>query len=205
MAALLAVGCYPRLDGELHTTRLQSAPAEFMSAEQRTEPRLVDVHGQEQRPFEESDARAIVLVFMIHDCPIANSYIPALNRLYDSFEPRGIRFLLLQADPQITLEQAREHAQKYEIKVPVVLDAEHFWVNRAGATKSPQAVVLSPNGNILYSGRLDDQYAGLGKRRMQTTSHDLSDAIEAILASRPIPRTNTEPIGCDIPGLSHGE
>jgi len=84
MTALLAVGCHPRLDDELHKTRLRSAPAGFVSAEKRREPRLVDVHGQEQRPFEEPDARAIVLVFMIHDCPIANSYIPALNRLYDS-------------------------------------------------------------------------------------------------------------------------
>ena len=42
---------------------------------------LVDVAGQTHRPFDDPQTRAVALVFLLPDCPIANSYAPELNRL----------------------------------------------------------------------------------------------------------------------------
>jgi hypothetical protein len=83
----------------------------------------------------------------------------------------------------------------------VVIDADHHWVQMAGARKTPEVVVFSRGGEVLYRGRIDDRYAGLGKRREQVTSHDLENALEAILADKPIPQSNTEAIGCFIPDV----
>jgi hypothetical protein len=160
---------------------------------------LSDIHGVRQRLWEGSDAAATVLVFTLQDCPIANSYIPTLNKLAEEYGPRGIRMLLVHVDPQLTMEAARAHAEEFQIHAPVVIDRQHAWVARAGATRSPEVAVFSPAGDIVYSGRIDDRYAGLGKRRTHVTSHDLREAIEAVLAGRPVSQTKTEAIGCFIP------
>jgi hypothetical protein len=168
-------------------------------------PALTDLDGALLRPFDDSDAIASVLVFTLQDCPIANSYVPTLNQLVDDYGPRGIRLLLVHVDPQLTIDEARQHADEYQIKAPVVVDRKHDWVRFAGATRSPEVAVFSPAGEILYTGRIDDKYAGLGKRRTHVSAHDLRDALDAILADRPVPQPRTEAVGCFIPPLASGD
>jgi hypothetical protein len=168
-------------------------------------PELPDIRDGKQHAFLEQGGVATVLIFTMQDCPIANSYIPTLNKLAEEFGPRGVRWLLVHVDPQITIEQARTHAGEYEIKAPVVIDRQHAWVNRAGATRSPEAAVFSPSGEMLYSGRIDDRYVDFGKRRTHVSAHDLRDAIEAVLAGQPVSQPKTESIGCFIPALVSGE
>jgi hypothetical protein len=166
---------------------------------------LVDIHGIEQHPFEAHDAKATVLVFTMQDCPIANSYAPTLNKFHDEYGARGIRLLLVHVDPAITDEVARKHADEYQIRAPVIVDRQHSWVKLAGATRSPEVAILSPAGKILYSGRIDDKYVGFGKRRTHVTTHDLVNAVDAILADRPVSTSKSETIGCYIPPLPTGE
>jgi hypothetical protein len=166
---------------------------------------LTDIRGVEQHPFEKKNTVATVLVFTMQDCPIANSYIPTLNNYVEKYVPRGIRLLLVHVDPQLTIEQALKHAEEYQIKAPVVIDQQHAWVDRAGATRSPEVAVFSPAGDVLYSGRIDDRFAGLGKRRTHVSTHDLEDAIESILAGSPVAQPKTEAVGCFIPPLLSGE
>jgi hypothetical protein len=164
-----------------------------------------DLAGNKLRPADDPATKAIALVFILADCPIANSYIPELNRLHRSFASRGIRLLLVHADATITAADAADHARQYQIEPPVVRDPDHYWVKIAQATTSPEAVVFSPAGHILYRGRIDDQYVALGKRRATVTSHDLRDYLEAIIAGQPPAQSQTEPIGCLIPPPSSGK
>jgi hypothetical protein len=159
---------------------------------------LVDVNGVEHRPFADPKLKAVALVFILPDCPIANSYAPEWNRLRASMGSRGVRLFLVQVDPAMTADAAREHAREYQLEPPVLLDPRHELVKMAGAKKSPEAAVISPAGKLLYRGRIDDRYVGLGKRRPETTSHDLYDALEAILAGKPVP-PGAEAVGCFIP------
>jgi len=163
------------------------------------QPVFVDIDDQKHKPFEDDSCRALVMIFVMHDCPISNSYIPQLNRWHEWLDSHNIPLFLVHADPNIKLEQAREHASEYKITWPVVLDPNQSWVQRAGATRVPEAVVFSPQAEILYRGRIDNQYAGLGKRRAVTTSHELREALEAIIAGRPVEESRTEAVGCFIP------
>ena len=145
------------------------------------------------------------MIFVLPDCPIANSYLPQISGLYEEFEPQGIELCIVQADPTTTADQARKHAAEYAIKPPVVLDSDHAWVRRAGATKTPDVVVFSPAGEILYRGRIDDRYVGLGQKRPEATTHDLHNALAAIAAGQSVPTARTEAVGCYIPGLPKGK
>jgi hypothetical protein len=199
--AILSLGCDRREESTGRVTSLTENRVERKNAP----PELTDIRGVKQHPFEEKDVIATVLVFTMQDCPIANSYIPGLNNLVDEYGPRGIRLLFVHVDPQLTIENARKHAEEYQVKAPVVVDRQHAWVDRAGATRSPEVAVFSPAGDVFYSGRIDDRYAGFGQRRTHVSAHDLRDAIEAILAGRPVIQPKTEAIGCFIPPLLNGE
>src|SRR3954467_14364527 len=72
---------------------------------------LRDVGGAEHHPFAEADVRAVTLLFVLADCPIANGYAPQINRLAQEYGPRGVRFFLVQVDPDTSAEQAGKHAR----------------------------------------------------------------------------------------------
>jgi hypothetical protein len=59
-------------------------------------------------------------------------------------------------------------------------------------------VVVDRAGSIRYSGRIDNFYAALGRPRQRVTEHDLRDALDAVLAGRPVPRPRTDAVGCHI-------
>ena len=163
---------------------------------------LRDVAGVEHHPFTDPAVKAVALVFVLADCPIANGYAPEINRVCAAYGPRGVRFFLVQVDEDLSSRAAAEHAREYGYTCPVVLDGGRALVRRAGARMAPEAAVFGPDGERKYLGRIDDLYADLGKRRARATSLDLRDALDAVLADRPVPRPVTQAVGCFIPPLS---
>jgi hypothetical protein len=186
-------------DGQLQITRCEDDACRMIWSELSPWPTITDIDGHRHQPFEQPDVKAVVMVFVLADCPIANSYVPKLNRMNDEFVKQGVRFFLVESDLNATVEHVRAHAQSYEIAAPVLLDSEHVWVKLAGVTKTPEAAVFVPDGRMPYRGRIDDQYAALGKRRAEATSFDLEEAIKAVLAGRSVEHPLTDAIGCFIP------
>lgn len=163
---------------------------------------LRDVAGVDRHPFTDPAVNAVALIFVLADCPIANGYAPEINRLCAEYGPRGVRFFLVHVAEDLSGRAAAEHARDYGYTCPVVLDAGHVLVRRAGARVVPEAAVFGAGGERKYLGRIDDLYADLGKRRPRATQLDLRDALDAVLAGRPVPRPVTQAVGCFIPSRS---
>ncbi len=159
--------------------------------------RFTDIEGKVHKPFDETETRGIALIFISTDCPIANSYQPLLQRMAREYVDRGMRFFLIHPIPDLTIEQARNPAREFMIETPVVIDANLSIASRVGATNTPQAFVYSRDGRTpAYQGRIDNRFAGYGKKRNVATSHDLAAALESIVTGRPVSRPKTKPIGC---------
>lgn len=162
---------------------------------------LRDLGGKEHTPLVVGDAKAHVLVFTTTDCPIANGYVPEIGSIAKDFAEQGVRVFAVHVDADLTAEAARKHAKEYDLTVPVLIDTKHALVAATGATRTPEAVVLLPDGSVAYRGRINDLYAGLGKKRPAPKTHDLRDALTAVLAGKPVAHPRTEAIGCSIPDL----
>lgn len=161
-------------------------------------PEFARVGGGTYRLPGPDDAAAVVLLFLGQDCPISNGYTPELARIVAAYGPKKVAFAAVYPDPDLTPEAAAKHAKEYPLGCPAVLDPKRTLALRTGATVMPEAVVLSPKGAVLYRGRIDDRYIALGKKRDQPTVHDLRDALDAVLAGKPVPNPRTPAIGCDI-------
>ena len=167
-------------------------PAKF------TKTTVNDLDGVRHELPARGDTKATVLIFLTHDCPIANGFAPEISRIRADYAEKKVAFLLVHVDPQLTPPAARQHAKEFGHDCPVVLDRDHALVKRAGATVTPEAVVLRPDGAIAYRGRIDDRYVDFGKLRPAPTQRDLRAALDAVLAGKPVPNATTKAIGCFI-------
>jgi hypothetical protein len=147
-------------------------------------------------------AKATVLLFIAHDCPIANGYAPEIQRIAKTYQSRGVVFDLVYVEAGLTVAAARAHETAFGYHLTALRDTKHLLVKMTGATVTPEAVVLLPNGKIAYRGRIDDKYPALGVQRTVITQHDLSNALAALVAGKPVPRAAAPAIGCFIPPLN---
>jgi hypothetical protein len=167
---------------------------------------LIDIDGVTHGTLEHPDQGSwSVLMYMTADCPIANQYAPEIQRICDSYESKGVRCYLVYADPSLSKDVVRKHAQDFHgARYPAILDSDYRLVDAAGATVSSETAVFSRGGKLEYRGRIDDFNAALGVQRQQATQHDLLDALDALIAGRSVANTRTEAIGCFLPTRSSG-
>jgi len=166
-----------------------------------SEPRreeFIDVLGEKYTLPGPDDCKAVVLIFIGHDCPISNGYTPEIVRICKDYMPKGVAICVVYADADLSRVEARKHAKEYGFCCPAVLDPQMTLARRVGATVKPEAAVLSPHGELRYLGRIDNRYADFGIRREQVTSHDLRNALDAVLAGKPVATPRVPAIGCDI-------
>jgi thiol-disulfide isomerase/thioredoxin len=158
-----------------------------------------DVSGVQRDPLITSGHVATVLLFIAPECPISNGYAPEITRISTAYEPKGVAFYGVHADPRVSADTAREHASEYGYEFPVLLDADQTLAHRVGATVTPEAVVLNRAGNVVYAGRIDNTYYGFGRRRETPTKRELRDALDDLIDGRPVATSAAPAIGCEIP------
>jgi len=143
-------------------------------------------------------AKAILLFFVTNDCPVTNSYVPEMNRIQEAYATRGVRAYAVQADVGVSATAVADYARDFRYEFPLLLDPHQILVKAANATVTPQAIVLSPEGKVLYRGRIDNRVEDFGSQRSKATVNDLHIALDAILAGQPAPVPVTKSIGCAI-------
>ena len=158
-----------------------------------------NLEGVKVRPLEVKGQKAVVFFFLMHDCPIANSYVPVINMLYRDFERRQVGFYLVYAESGLSAAVAKRHAEEYGVLCPALLDTTQTLVKRFQATISPEAFVVSPDGKVLYQGRIDDRFISFSNKRHQAQVQDLRLALYSVVEERPIAVTRTNAVGCFLP------
>jgi hypothetical protein len=140
---------------------------------QSTSAPVTDLDGHMMDPFHHATGKIVVLLFVRTDCPI-KSETPA---------------------------QIREHTKAYGYHLPILRDPDYALVKRAQVQVTPEAAVFSTDGRLLYHGRIDDWYVDFARARSSPTTHDLSAALDAAVAEKPLPTASVPAVGCFLPGL----
>ena len=144
-----------------------------------------------------ADTRLTVLCFLGTECPLARLYAPRLQALADAYESQGVRFIAINSNQQDSLAEIRESAQSVGLKIPVCKDYDQAAADRLGIERTPEVCVLDAQTNVIYRGRVDDQYHP-GVSRPQPSRHDLQVAIDEALAGQPVSVPVTTAVGCRI-------
>jgi len=141
--------------------------------------------------------KAAVLVFIGTDCPNANVYLPRLIEMAKAFGPKDVAFVAINSNADESAEAVAAHAGEHKIPFPVLKDRNNAIADLALAERTPEVVALDKIGVIRYRGAIDDQY-GQGKRKPEPSTNYLADALDAIIAGRPVAIPSTPVVGCPI-------
>jgi len=157
---------------------------------------LTDASGKVVEPLAASGQKATVLFFLTTECPIGNRYAPEISRIVRDYEAQGITCHAVYAHE--TSAEITGYQREYKLSLRALLDPELKLAKLTGATVTPEVCVLSPDGEILYRGRIDDRAVKFGTIRLEPRVRDLRLALDAVLAGKPVAEKFTQAIGCYI-------
>jgi peroxiredoxin len=145
-----------------------------------------------------ADRKALVLVFSSNRCPTAKAYATRLNALQREFGPRGVQIVALNAnDPHLYPDESYgrmvERAAEDGYVFPYIVDEGQRVARAYGASCTFHVFLLDRNRRLRYEGRLDDS-----RIEARVTSPDLRNAVEEVLAGRPVRVAKTRPFGCSL-------
>ncbi len=167
---------------------------------QSTSALVTDLDGHALDPFHHAAGKIVVLLFVRTDCPISNRYAPTIQAMSSHYATRAAFYLVYPVKSD-TAAQIREHTKAYGYHLPILRDPDYVLVKRAQVQVTPEAAVFSAGGRLLYHGRIDDWYVDFTRARSSPTTHDLSAALDAAVAQKPVPTAYAPAVGCFLPGL----
>ena len=119
---------------------------------------LRDAQGRLHTTEEWRGRKGVVLFFLEPDCPVVNGYAPEMRRLAERYGAQGIVFYGVHSRGSVSAEAAARHAAEAGLSFPVLLDPAQVVAGEAGVRRTPEAVLLAPDGQVLYGGRIDARY-----------------------------------------------
>jgi thiol-disulfide isomerase/thioredoxin len=155
-----------------------------------------------------ADAKVLVLVFTANHCPTAQAYEERLEKLQADVEGRGVRIVLVSPNDPLavrldeegysdlgdTLEDMKIRARDRGWTFPYLYDGETQAMSRAyGPVATPHVFVLDAERRLRFVGRIDDN-----ENPARATTSDTRDAIEALLAGKPVAVETTKVFGCSV-------
>lgn len=169
---------------------------------------LPGVDGRHHRLADFAGAQVLVLVFTANHCPTAQAYEERIAALSRDYKDRGVALVAISPnDPRAvrldelgfsdlsdSLDDMKQRARDTGIEYPYLYDGETQAVSRQyGPVATPHAFVLDRERKLRFQGRIDD-----GENPAKLTVSDTRNAIEALLAGRPVPVATTKVFGCSI-------
>jgi peroxiredoxin len=139
-------------------------------------------------------SKAVAVVFVATKCPVSNAYNERMAALGKEYAAKGIPLVGINSNKTEPAAEVKEHAQKHGFTFPVLKDDGNRIADAYGATHTPEVFVLDPKGNLLYHGRIDENQDD----PQGVKSPDLRNALDAVLAGRPVPVAETKAFGCSI-------
>ena len=103
----------------------------------------------------------------------------------------------MNPNPKETAEEAAKGAKDAGIAFPVLPDPKQEIASRLGVERTTEILVFDPARKIRYRGAVDDQYS-VGNRKPAPQRHYLAEALDAVLAGKPVIAAQTKVQGCLI-------
>ncbi len=137
-----------------------------------------------------------IYIFVAETCPICQYYTKKIKEISNTYESEVV---LIFPNKMSTDESVKAYMKKYQIDFNYILDKDHKWVNKFDAMITPEVFVYNTKEKkVYYQGRIDDNYARVGKRKLKIQSDDLINALESIKTNKKIKTATTQSVGCYI-------
>lgn len=157
--------------------------------------RLLDQQGKSHELYYLSDMKAVVVMVQGNGCPIVRQALPALAEIRARYQAQGVEFLLLNSNLQDTRDLTAKEATDFKIDFPIMLDESQLVGEALGVVRTSEVFVIDPKGwQLKYRGPMDDRLSY--ERQRPASNHYLTDALDAVLAGKPVKTPHADGVGC---------
>ena len=173
---------------------------------------LPGVDGKTHKASEYGGSKALAIVFESNHCPVSQLYEERIEKLYEDYRNKGVRLVAINpnnpktvrldelgyTDVTDSLPEMKLRARFRGIDWPYLYDGDTQAVSiKFGAVATPHIFLFDQDRKLRYQGRIDDN-----QRPELVKSHDARNALDAMLAGKPVPVAETTAFGCTTKWLS---
>jgi peroxiredoxin len=167
---------------------------------------LPGVDGKTHSMNDYASSKVLVVIFNCDHCPIASMYEKRIKQLTSDYQKRGVSVVVIMGnDPKAihlsekghtdlgdSLPEMKLRATYRHFNYPYLYDGDTQAVAlKYGPTATPHAFVFDQQRILRYEGRIDNN-----AREELATKHEARDAIDALLAGKPVLVQDTPAVGC---------
>ena len=134
-----------------------------------------------------------LILFVATECPYSNAYNERMQKLAGDYRARGVNVVGINSNSTEPAAEVKQHAAANGLTFTILKDPGNKIADRYDAQVTPEAYLLDASGKLVYHGRIDNSRTGY-----LITSTDLGDAIEAVLAGKPVEKAEVKAFGCSI-------
>jgi peroxiredoxin len=158
---------------------------------------LKDFDGKTHELYKLNDKRAIVFMVQGNGCPIVRLAVPPLRDVRDQYQKLGVEFFLLNTNLQDTPNAVKAESTEFGFNFPIWMDRDQKIGEALGITRTAEVFVVDPKTwKLMYHGPIDDRLSYEKQHPVQ--HHYLTDALDAMLAGKPISAAAVNSPGCLI-------
>jgi len=154
---------------------------------------LPDTDSKDRTLISIKGAKGTVLIFIAVQCPVSNAYNERMEKLAQEYKAKGINVIGVNANNTEPVDAVKAHASEKHLTFPILKDPGNKLADRLGAQFTPEAYVLDANNKLVYHGRIDNS-----RDASQVNSSELREALDALLAGKPVEKTTSKAFGCSI-------
>jgi peroxiredoxin len=160
---------------------------------------LPGVDGRSYRLADFTDAKLLVVVFSCNHCPYVIGSEDRMIQFHKDYAPRGVAMVAINSNesenhPTDSFEHMVQRAKEKQFPFPYLRDENQQVALAYGALRTPHYYLFDEQRKLRYTGRMDDNPRTPGAEK----THELRDAVDALLAGKEPPVKLTNPIGCNV-------
>jgi len=154
---------------------------------------LPDTDGKKQSLASLKGKNGTVFIFIATRCPVSNAYNTRMEKVWQDYKARGINVVGINSNWSEPTGQVKAHADENHLTFKILKDDGNKVADQLGAAVTPEAYLLDAAGKLVYHGRIDNSRNGDA-----ISSNDLRDAMDDVLAAKPVAKTEAKAFGCTI-------
>jgi thiol-disulfide isomerase/thioredoxin len=167
---------------------------------------LPGIDGQTHCLKDYASSKVLVIAFTCNHCPTAQLYEGRIKQLAADYRERGVALVAIEpnnpnavrldemgyTDVGDSFDEMKTRAAYRRFNFPYLYDGKTQRISRTyGPTATPHLFIFDSERKLRYEGRVDNN-----PREPLVTVKDARNAIDALLASKPVPVAKTPSVGC---------
>lgn len=143
---------------------------------------------------------ALVVMFICNHCPYVKHLHQGLVEFAKDYQKRNVAMVAISANdaedyPEDAPEKMKEEATRMGYSFPYLYDETQEVAKAYRAACTPDFFLFDSNQTLVYRGQFDESRPG---NQIPVTGKDLREAMDALLASKPISAVQKPSMGCNI-------